>query len=79
MRMSGPSFYAVYMGKCTTNCLLNVNFPYIYETSITESGFGGLGVSVLAFGTRVRGFKPGRSRRIFRAKKSPARLPSEGK
>ena len=27
-----------------------------------------LDVSVLAFGTRVRGFKPVRSRRIFRAK-----------
>jgi len=27
---------------------------------------------VLAFGTRVRGFKPFRSRRIFRAKKSSA-------
>jgi hypothetical protein len=35
--------------------------------------------SVLAFGTQVRGFKPGRSRRIFRAKKSSAHLPSEGK
>jgi hypothetical protein len=35
--------------------------------------------SVLAFGTQVRGFKPGRSRRVFRAKKSSARLPSEGK
>jgi len=33
---------------------------------LLKSGFGGLGVSVLAFGTRVRGFKPGRSR----AKKS---------
>ena len=30
--------------------------------------FGGLGVSVLASGTQVRRFKPGRSRRIFRAK-----------
>ena len=40
-------------------------------------GFGGLGV-VLAFSTQVRGFKPGRSGRIFRAKKSSARLPSEG-
>jgi hypothetical protein len=30
------------------------------------SGFGGLGVSVLASGTQVRGFKPGRSRRIFK-------------
>ena len=36
-------------------------------------------VSVLASGTQVRGFKPGRSRRIFRTKKSSARLPSEGK
>jgi hypothetical protein len=35
--------------------------------------------SVLAFGTQVSGFKPRRSRRIFRAKKSSARLPSEGK
>jgi len=35
--------------------------------------------SVLAFGTQVRRFKPGRSLRIFRAKKSLARLPSEGK
>ena len=33
-----------------------------------DSDFGGLGVSVLASGTRVRGFKSGRSRRIFRAK-----------
>ena len=31
--------------------------------------------SVLAFSTQVRGFKPGRSRRIFRVKKSSARLP----
>ena len=35
--------------------------------------------SVLAFSTQVRGSKPGRSRRIFMAKKSSARLPSEGK
>jgi hypothetical protein len=35
--------------------------------------------SVLAFGTQVRSFKPGRSLRIFRAKKSSTRLPSEGK
>jgi hypothetical protein len=35
--------------------------------------------SVLTFGTKVRGFTPGRSRRIFRAKKLSARLSSEGK
>jgi len=31
--------------------------------------------SVLAFSIQVCGFKPGRSRRIFRAKKSSANLP----
>ena len=35
--------------------------------------------SVLTFSTQVCGFKPGRCRRIFSAKKSSARLPSEGK
>jgi hypothetical protein len=34
--------------------------------------------SVLAFGTRVRGFKPGRSRRIFRAKKTLSTPPFGG-
>jgi hypothetical protein len=43
------------------------------------SGLGGLVVSILASGTQDRGFKPGRNRRIFRAKKSSACLPSEGK
>jgi len=35
--------------------------------------------SVLTFSTQVCGFKPSRSHQIFRAKKSSARLPSEGK
>jgi hypothetical protein len=39
------------------------------------SGFGGM----LASGIQDRGFEPGRSRRIFLAKKSTAGLPSEGK
>ena len=34
-----------------------------------SSGFGGLGVSVLSFGTQVRGFKPCWSRRIFKGEK----------
>ena len=34
-----------------------------------QSGFGDIGVSALAFGTQVRGFKPGRSRRIFQGEK----------
>ena len=43
-----------------------------------SSGFGGLVVSMLASGTQDRGFDPGRSRRIFGAKKSTACLPWEG-
>ena len=34
---------------------------------ILYDGFGGLVVSMLVSGTQVRGFKPGRSRWIFRA------------
>ena len=37
-----------------------------------EDGFGGLVVSMLASGTQVFGFKPGRSRWIFRTYKSSA-------
>jgi hypothetical protein len=37
--------------------------------NIYISSFGGLGVSVLASGTQVRGIKPGRSRRIFKVGK----------
>ena len=40
------------------------------------SGFGGLEVANWPLVPQVRGFKPGRSRRIFRAKKSSVRLPS---
>jgi hypothetical protein len=56
--------------------------PIIFSSSsyIFTYGFGGLVVSILATGTRVREFKPGRSRWIFRAsKKSSVCLPSEGK
>ena len=52
---------------------INKYFNYIY--SLQFSGFGGLVVSMLASGTQDRGFDPGRSRRIFRAKKSTAYLP----
>ena len=58
-----------------------------YETVLYQTifmyyfdGFGGLVVSILATGTRVRGFKRGRSRWIFRVSgKSSVCLPSEGK
>ena len=64
---------------CLNTCMTQQGKPQNTSISMAGSGFSGLEVSVLAFGTRVRGFKPGRSRRIFRAKKSSARLPSEGK
>jgi hypothetical protein len=67
-----------------TFLILRVNFRDIIinvfrsscEVPVTLSGFGALVVSMLASGTQDRGFKHGRSRRIFRAKKSSARLPS---
>ena len=42
-----------------------------------KDGFGGLVVSMLAFGTQVRGFKPGRSRWIFTGVKILS-MPSSG-
>ena len=50
----------------------------IYYYVIIIIIFGGLVVSMLASGTQDRGFDPGRSRRIFRAKKSTACLPCGG-
>jgi hypothetical protein len=44
-----------------------------------EQTFDGLVVRMLASGSRVRGFKPGRSRWIFLCQKSSACLPSAGK
>jgi hypothetical protein len=51
-----------------------ISVPHILSVRYNEqnhdlSGFGGLGVSVLASGTQVRGFIPGRSRRIFKGGK----------
>jgi hypothetical protein len=51
----------------------NDNKYYIFEVCVCRfmSGFGGLVVSMLASGTRVHGFKPGRSLRIFFGRKNP--------
>jgi hypothetical protein len=54
---------------------LDVGFLWdvkVHEVTTGPSGFGGQVVSTLASGTQYRG-------RIFRAKKSTACLPSEGK
>jgi hypothetical protein len=53
---------------------------FVVTVPYAADGFGGLVVSILATGTRVRGFKPGRSLWIFRySEKSSVCLPSEGK
>jgi hypothetical protein len=44
-------------------------FVWNMPESMWECSFGGLGVSVLASGTQVRGFTPGRSRQIFKGGK----------
>jgi len=54
-----------------------ISYLHIQSNCEVTDGFGGLVVSMLASGTRVRGFKPGRSRWIFRAsEKSSACIPS---
>ena len=63
----------IYIYICVCMCVCVCIYIYIFNRLLWSRG------SVLAFITQVRGFKPGRSRRIFRAKKSSVRLPSEGK
>ena len=54
-------------------------FWHSYTIYVTVDGFGGLVVSMLASGIRVRGFKPGRSHWIFRtSEKKILRMPSFG-
>jgi hypothetical protein len=64
------------LGVCW--CVFRV-MPAALAAKVSQGGFGGLVVSMLASGTQDRGFIPGRSRWIFRAKKSSSCLPSEGK
>jgi hypothetical protein len=58
---------------------VKISWPAAELLASNFSGFGGLVVSMLASGTQDHGFELGRSGRIFRAKKSTACLPSEGK
>jgi ABC-type Mn2+/Zn2+ transport system permease subunit len=68
--LTDTPLYTVYVCVCVCVCVV---------TCIRDD-FGGLVVSIPATGTRVRGFKPGRIRWIFRAsKKSSVCLPSEEK
>ena len=68
---------AMYLGPKYPS-LFFYSFTYFAHYMIYFSGFGGLVVSMLASGTQDSGFDPGRSRRIFRAKKSTACLPWGG-
>jgi hypothetical protein len=52
-------------------------FGHIFEIYSYIVDLGGLVVSVLATGPKVRGFDPDRGRWIFKGDKNP--LPSEGK
>jgi hypothetical protein len=56
-----------------------VNWSDWFLSYSSVVALGGLVVSVLATGPKVRGFKPGRGRWILMVIKSVARLPSEGK
>jgi hypothetical protein len=67
------------LGGLVVSILVSGTFGVLVVSMLASGTFGGLVVSTLASGTQVRGFKHGRSRRIFRAKKSSACLPSEGK
>jgi hypothetical protein len=64
----------------TTKSLIIAHLKICVRSIAYFDGFGRLVVSILATGTRVRGFKPSRNRWIFRAsEKSSVCLPSEGK
>ena len=65
---------AVHYSNFSNGCVVNK----FWNLNILQCGFGGLGVACWPL-VQVRRFKPGRSRRIFREKKSSALLPSEGK
>jgi hypothetical protein len=67
--------HMVYVSACVRVCAPSI---YIFTLS-HEERLRWSRCSVLAFSTQVRGFKPSRSRRIFRTKKSSTSLPPEGK
>jgi hypothetical protein len=58
--------------------LASGTFGGLVVSMLASDTFGSLVVSMLASGTQDRGFAPGRSRRIFRAKKILS-MPSFGR
>ena len=63
-----PKFWVLMEHVATYNLREVSRFRQNFWTPalVASCGFGGLVVSMLAFGTRVRGFETGRSRWIFR-------------
>jgi hypothetical protein len=70
-----PSFYHnMNLQKCKTAGQSSLGQSLNHgPNKYSVSGFGGLGISTLALGTQVRGFKPSRSRRIFQGEKNTQR------
>jgi hypothetical protein len=65
-------------GGLVVSMLASGTFGGLVVNMLASGTFGGLAVSMLPSGTQDRGFAPGRSLRIFRAKYSSACLPPEG-
>jgi hypothetical protein len=66
-------------GGLVVSMLASGTFGVLLVSMLAPGTFGGPVVSMLASGTQDRGFAPGRSVGFFRAKKTSACLPSEGK
>ena len=60
-RVSKNGFILTYAAETRRMQILETTETNTKNFSCYSSGFGGLGVSVLATGTRVRGFKPGQA------------------
>jgi hypothetical protein len=71
--------FSIYLYVINLWCLQSECFKQPLNGGQWLHTLGGVVVSVLATGPKVRGFKPGRGRWILRVIKSVARIPSEGK
>ena len=59
--------------------IVNTNFKKVNKVKGTQSDFGGLEVACWPLVPKFAGSNPAEAVGFFRAKKSSARLPSEGK
>jgi hypothetical protein len=61
--------FKITLYSCAVQLIMSKHKQKLHKSNCRICGFGGLVVSILASGIQVRGFKPGRSRRIFRGEK----------